>query len=44
MTLKHMTHNADDIEDCHRVGNKGQNIIKFGKRKVSRQVSVRKGP
>ena len=35
--------NADDIEDCHRVGNKGQTIIKFGKRKVSRQVlSVRK--
>ena len=34
---------ADDIEDCHRVGNKGQTIIKFGKRKVSRQVlSVRK--
>ena len=35
--------NSDDIEDCHRVGNKGQTIIKFGKRKVSRQVlSVRK--
>ena len=35
--------NADDIEDCHRVGNKGQTIIKFDKRKVSRQVlSVRK--
>ena len=34
---------ADDIEDCHRVGNKGQTIIKFGKRKVSRQVvNVRK--
>ena len=34
---------ADNIEDCHRVGNKGQTIIKFGKRKVSRQVlSVRK--
>ena len=34
---------ADGIEDCHRVGNKGQTIIKFGKRKVSRQVlSVRK--
>ena len=34
---------ADDIEDCHHVGNKGQTIIKFGKRKVSRQVlSVRK--
>ena len=33
----------DNIEDCHRVGNKGQTIIKFGKRKVSRQVlSVRK--
>ena len=33
----------DDIEDCHRVGNKGQTIIKFGERKVSRQVlSVRK--
>ena len=29
---------ADNIEDCHRVGNKGQTIIKFGKRKVSRQV------
>ena len=35
--------NANDIEDCHRVGNKGQTIIKFGKRKVLRQVlSVRK--
>ena len=35
--------NADDIEDCHRVGNKSQTIIKFGKKKVSRQVlSVRK--
>ena len=35
--------NADDIEDCHRVGNKSQTIIKFGERKVSRQVlSVRK--
>ena len=35
--------NADDIEDCHRVGNKSQTIIKFGKRKLSRQVlSVRK--
>ena len=34
---------AQDNEDCHRVGNKGQTIIKFGKRKVSRQVlSVRK--
>ena len=34
--------NADDIEDCHRVGNKGQTITKFGKRKVLRQVlSVR---
>ena len=34
---------ADGIEDCHRIGNKGQTIIKFGKRKVSRQVlSVRK--
>ena len=34
---------ADDIEDCLRVGNKGQTIIKFGERKVSRQVlSVRK--
>ena len=33
---------ADDIEDCHRAGNKGQTRIKFGKRKVSRQVlSVR---
>ena len=32
----------DDIEDCHRVGNKGRPIIKFDKRKVSRQVlSVR---
>ena len=29
---------ADGIENCHRVGNKGQTIIKFGKRKVSRQV------
>ena len=35
--------NADDIEDCHCVENKAQTIIKFGKRKVSRQVvSVRK--
>ena len=35
--------NADDIEDCHRVGNKSQTIIKFGKRKVLRQVlSARK--
>ena len=35
--------NGDDIEDCHRVENKGQTIIKLGKRKVSRQVlSVRK--
>ena len=34
---------ADNIEDFHRVGNKGQTIIKFGKRKVPRQVlSVRK--
>ena len=34
---------GDDIEDCHRVGNKDQTIIKFAKRKVSRQVlSVRK--
>ena len=34
---------ADNIEDCQRVGNKGQTIIKFGKRKVLRQVlSVRK--
>ena len=34
---------GDDIEDCHRVGNKGQTTIKFGKRKVSRQVlSVKK--
>ena len=30
--------NADDIEDCHRVGNNCETIIKFGKRKVSRQV------
>ena len=30
---------ADDIEDCHRVGNKGQTIIKFGNRKV---LSVKK--
>ena len=35
--------NADDIKYCHRVGKKGQIIIKFGKGKVSRQVlSVRK--
>ena len=35
--------NADDIDDCQRVENKSQTIIKFGKRKVSRQVlSVRK--
>ena len=34
---------ADDMEDCHRLRNKGQTIVKFGKRKVSRQVlSVRK--
>ena len=30
--------NANDMEDCHRVGNKGQTITKFGKGKVSRQV------
>ena len=29
---------ADGIANCHRVGNKGQTIIKFGERKVSRQV------
>ena len=35
--------NADDIEEYHRVGNKGQTIIKFGKKKVSKHVlSVRK--
>ena len=35
--------NANDIEDCHLVWNKGQNIIKFGKKKVLSQVlSVRK--
>lgn len=35
--------NADDIEDFHRVKNKDQIIIKFRKRKVSRQtISVRK--
>ena len=34
---------TDDIEDCHRVGNKGPTIIKFGKRTVLTQVlSVRK--
>ena len=34
---------SDDIEDCHHAGNKGQTIIKFGKKRVSRQVlSVRK--
>ena len=34
---------ANEIEDCHHIGNKGQTIIKFGKRNVSRQVfSVRK--
>ena len=34
---------ADNIEDFRLVGNKGQTIIKFGKRKVPRQVlSVRK--
>ena len=34
---------ANDIEDCHRVGNKGQTIIIFGARKVVRQVlSLRK--
>ena len=34
---------VDNIEDCHRVASKGQTIIKFGKRKVSRQVlGVRK--
>ena len=27
---------ADDIKDCHRVGNKGQTLIKFDKRKVSK--------
>ena len=35
--------NADDIEEYHRVGNKGQTIIKFGKKKLSKHVlSVRK--
>ena len=35
--------NANDIEDCHLVGNKYQAITKSGKRKVSRQVlSIRK--
>ena len=35
--------NADDIEEYHRVGNKGQTIIKFGKKKLSMHVlSVRK--
>ena len=35
--------NADDIEEYHRVGNKGQTIIKFGKKKVLKHVlSVRK--
>ena len=35
--------NAYGIEDWHSVGNKGQTIIKFSNRKVSRQVlSVRK--
>ena len=34
---------ADDIEDCHRVRNLSQTIIKFGKRKLLRQVlSVRR--
>ena len=34
---------ADDTETCHRVGNKDQTIVKFGNRKMSRQVlSVRK--
>ena len=34
---------ANDTEDCHRVGNKGQTIIIFGTRKVVRQVlSLRK--
>ena len=34
---------TDDIEDYYHVGNKGQTIIEFGKRKVPRQVlSVRK--
>ena len=32
-----------DIEDCHRVGKRGTTIVKFCKRKVSKQVSnVRK--
>ena len=35
--------NADDIEEYHRVGNKGQTVIKFGKKKLSKHVlSVRK--
>ena len=35
--------NAGDIEYRHCVGNKDQTMIKFGKRKVSRQVlSVKK--
>ena len=32
-----------DIEDCHRVGKRGTTIVKFCKRKVSKQVlNVRK--
>ena len=32
-----------DIEDCHRVGKRGTTIVKFCKRKVSKQVlDVRK--
>ena len=27
-----------DIEDCHRVCNRGQTIAKFAKRKVSKQI------
>ena len=34
---------ANDIEDCYLVRNKGQTIIKFVKKKISRQaLSVRK--
>ena len=32
-----------DIEDCHQVGKRAQTIVKFSKRKVSKQVlNVRK--
>ena len=36
--------NADDIRDCHHVGNKYQTIIKFGKRGIKARGKCQKGP